>query len=292
VQTPEPDWFPSRIDLRGARRWERTRLAVIGNLLFLGCASLFSWFDVPKSEGFFVVALLGGFALAASLQFHSFVRIAAREQLEDLAKRLGLIGCHVTCQFFEGDFEIGSDCGYLARDGGMLRFEGATSRFVISKASLTREPDLEVRKPVLELETMRIQIKPDRDTDVDHTSFYLNRWLREGGPISEERLPPRTPQKRSWSWYLERAVERHAVVISFAMLATHFRLLFPESLKELRLFIFGMPVAALAVFMVRTAAKLREEDREQLAERTKTAEFPPEANVVLPVEIPRNVTAG
>lgn len=292
METPDSDWFPSRVDLRRAWRWERMRWAVAGNLVFLAWACICGWFGSPPHAGFIAFFLLSGIGVAFTTLFHSFVRTARREQLEDFARRQGRVGCHVTCRFYEGDFEIGSDFGYLAREGGMLRFEGTTSRFALAASSLVSQPDLKARNPDLHLEAMRIRIKPDRDPDADDTSVILNRWLQTGGSVGEEHLPPRTPQARSWGWYFERAGEQHQIALSFTLFVSMFlKMLVPESLKWLRFLIIGLPVPCLLLIIIRTAFRLRRDDEAWLAQRAATLEALPSATNLV-VETPLKVTAS
>lgn len=296
MQAPEPDWFPSRVDLRKARRWERARFALMANLLFVACLGAFGWFGFEKDDSL----ALGGFALCVLIAFsakvHSFIRISRRKQFEAVAQLLNLTGAHVECRFFEGEFEVGTDTGYLAREGGMLRFEGETSRFAISPASLASEPNLDARNPDLMLSGARIRIKPDGTSDADLTSVLLNRWLRHGGTVSEERLPPRLPQARSWTWYFERGGETYILALGLANPLAYLakNLLVPERLQWLRLLILGAPLTWFLIATLLAAIRIRREDQRHLADRESRSDsfFNPLVTEAAPDEVALKVTAS
>jgi hypothetical protein len=268
----------------------------LANLLFVCCVGAFGWFGFEKNDSLALTAFGLSALVIGTAKFHSFIRISRREQLDALAQRLNLTGAHVECRFFEGDFEVGTDTGYLAREGGMLRFEGATSRFAISPASLASEPDLRARNPDLILNGSRIRIKPDGASDADLTSVLLNRWLLNGGSVSEERFPPRLPQARSWEWYLERGGEKYILALGFANLLAYLMksLLVSEHLQWLRLLILSLPLTWFCVATALAAVRIRREDQRHLTERTSRSDsfYSPLVTEAAPDEVALKVTAS
>ncbi|MGV3615765.1 MAG: hypothetical protein ACO1SV_10570 [Fimbriimonas sp.] len=254
------------MDLRAARRWERARLAVIANLLFVMALQLPTPDRDPRSLTIFLSCLYLAIFLGLSLNAYSFVDAARRAQLDALMEKLGLRGCHVVCRYYDGELELGVDQGWLGRDGYVLRFEGAVSRFVLPRDAMVDEPkgwDVTVE---VDDRPIRISIRGQKSRDRGDAEQLLQGWpaSHEAGSVI---LPPSTPQARNRLWYIVRALEIPGPLMAIALpLAWMIKGFFvPQGMSLLR---WALLIVPLAIYLLATpflARRLRRRDEALLA---------------------------
>ncbi|MGV3615766.1 MAG: hypothetical protein ACO1SV_10575 [Fimbriimonas sp.] len=262
---PDTDWFPSRLDLRAAKRRERIRAAIVFNLFFVSAILMAESMRVhPLKDPVMVYVRL--FCLfvtffGVAVTFHSFVGTARRAQLGSL-KGKGTDGCHVLCQIYDGAFLLGRDRGWLGRDEALLRFEGATTRFVVGAENLLQP--VEGRELLVDVRgrAIRIVFTGESPDDKNLLPDTLHGWPRSETPSSEIRLPPSTPQPRSHAWYAFEVLIQTAIVpIVVSFVARFGQLLIPgDHLLLRRVLIYGPFVLyAIAFIPLMRRAKRREE---------------------------------
>lgn len=254
---PDTDWFPNRLDLRVAKRRERIRAAVFFNLYFV-CAVLLAEPKVKANVGLFFVFVT---LLGAAVTMYSFVGQARRAQLGTL-KGKGTDGCHVLCHFYDGTFELGRDRGWLGRDEALLRFEGATTRFVIAAENLIQP--VEDRELLVDVRGREIRITFTGESPHDKNVLpdTLHGWPKSDVPSSELRLPPATPQPRDHAWYATQVLVQTVVVPATASVIAQFgQLLIPGDHSSFRRALIYGPFVLYAIAFVplMRIAKRREE---------------------------------
>jgi hypothetical protein len=240
-------------------------LAVIANLLFVVALQLPTPDRDPRSFAIFLAAFFAAAILGFSLKFYSFIDAARRAQLDALVGKLRIRGCHVVCRYYDGELELGSDEGWLGREGFALRFEGAESRFIVTRQTMVAEPtngELVVR---VEGRPIRISVRAQNPRDRDDTEQLLRGW-----PASDDGvgvvLPPSTLQARSWDWYLVRAFESLAPGYWLAMiLAWTIKIFVPESLTWLRWSLMTVPFGISLVAALLLARRLKRRDEALIA---------------------------
>jgi hypothetical protein len=249
-------------------------LAVIANLLFVAYLLIPTGDADYRTIVAFFVTFFTGAALTLSIDAYSFVDTARRAQLDRLVRKFGINGFHVVCRYFDGDLELGVDKGWLARDGYALRFEGAASRFSITREMMVAEP--EGRDIAVEVNgrPIRISVSAQRTNDTDVVDSIMRGWPSSEGLNLDRILPPSAPQARPWYWYLARALEKVSLAfkLSLPLVMITKGLFVPQSLTWLRWSLIFFPFVATLVAALILAHRLKRKDDALIAALPATSE--------------------